>query len=379
MDVKDLEIQNWRLDFNSINSNHPVFQTEGKSDPHTSVWAEPTGIKSYTSRSFARDARMRLDFLKFGSNSQVSPGAKDGMMLNDKKEKDPGTHTVLDLVELLELKDEEDDDESWLYESQKRQLSSANESPLRWCRHVLDNPSPEMEAASRMLLNKLNQKSSTSYRSLFYRQPRVQHNTASPSVDNGKTSANTTQDTSDSFDNSDLGMPCESITTSYKLQDIRDVHLMARIQEDSLRQDYISMPTGVSDRRSPEPQVRLRQQVTQFKLLKRAQNRARTESPFRTSLRSLQALRNSRSLDTEDCLPAHQTSNADPSTTSNDLARGSSVQKTATREVQRSQSLSPRRIPHCAKRYLSVNVCVHASPERSTTAAWGSNSPSTRR
>ncbi|XP_077361140.1 SLAIN motif-containing protein-like isoform X2 [Festucalex cinctus] len=309
MDVKDLEIQNWSLDFNSINANHPVFHTGGKSDPRPGVWAESTGIKSYASRSFAKDARMRLDFLKFGSNSQVSLGAKNGMMLHGEKEQDQGTHTVLDLVELLELKDEEEDDESWLYESPKRQLSAANESPLRWCRHVLDNPSPEMEAASRSLLNKLNQKTSSSYRSLIYRQHRTQHCTDSQFVDNSKTSANTTQlDTSGRFDNSDIGMPCESITTSYKLQDIRDVHLMARIQEDSLRQDYISMPAGVSDRRSPEPQVRLHQQVTQFKLLKRAQNRARTESPIRTSLRSLQALRNSRSLDTDDGLPAHQTS-----------------------------------------------------------------------
>ncbi|XP_037124921.1 SLAIN motif-containing protein-like [Syngnathus acus] len=380
MDTQNLAIQNWSLDFNDdLRSNHPIFQSEGKSDPRPSVWAEPTGMQSCTSRSFARDARMRLDFLKFGSNSQVSSAAKD----DDEKEKDPGTHTVFDLVDLLEFKDDKEDHESWLYESPKKQISEDNQSPLRWCRHVLDNPSPEMEAASRLLRNKLNQKTSSSYRSIFYKQPAGQDHTDSACVDphNDKISTNTTHDTS--LD--DLAMPCESITTSYKLQDITDVHLMARIQEDSLRQDYISTPAGVSDRRSPEPQVRLRQQVTQFKLLKRAQNRARTESPLRTSLRSLQALRNSRSLDTDDCLPDHQTPNTalpSASTKSSDwsqLVSGSSVHKTATREVQRSQSLSPRRISHRAKRYLSVNACVYASPERSTTAAWGGTSPSTRR
>ncbi|XP_051903631.1 SLAIN motif-containing protein-like [Hippocampus zosterae] len=373
MDVQDLTIRNWSLNFNDvIKSNHPVFQAEGKSDPQPSLWADPKRVTSCISRSFARDARTRLDFLKFGSNSQVSSGAKDGMMLNDEKEKDPGTDTVLDLVELLELKDDKEDDESWLYKSPKRQMSADNESPLKWCRHVLDNPSPETEAASRFLLDKLNQKTSRSYRSMFYRQPPVQDRTDSAFVE-------LQNDTSNSSDNCDLGVPVESVTTSYKLQDITDVHLMARIQEDSLRHDYISMPASVSDRRSPEPQVRLRQQVTQFKLLKRAQNRARTESPLRTSLRSLQALRNSRSLDTDDCLPAHQTSNTDfpsASTNSSDwshLVRSSSVQKMATREVQRSQSLSPRRVPHCAQRYLSINACVYASPERSTAAAWGGN------
>lgn len=114
MDVQDLDVRNWSLDFNNvIQSNHPVFQAEGKSDPHPSLWADPKRVKSCISRSFARDARMRLDFLKYGSNSQVSSGAKDGMMLNDEEEKDPGTHTVLDLVELLELKDDKEDDDSW--------------------------------------------------------------------------------------------------------------------------------------------------------------------------------------------------------------------------------------------------------------------------
>ncbi|XP_061557696.1 SLAIN motif-containing protein-like isoform X2 [Phycodurus eques] len=382
-----MDVRDWSLDLNSdASSKHPASRTEGKSAAHPSVRAEATGLKSCTSRCFAREARMRLDFLKLGSNCQVSSRAEDAETLGDEieKEKDPGTQTALDLVELLEFTDEAEDDESWLYEAPKRQMS-ADESPLRWCRHVLDNPSPETEAASRSLMNKLRQKSSSSYGSVFSRQPAVRRHADGASVDpyDGQTSANTTQDTADTFDNSDLRTPCESMTTSYKLQDITDVHLMARIQEDSLRQDYISVPACVSERKSLEPQVRLRQQVTQFKLLKRAQNRARTEPPLRTSLRSLQALRNSRSLDTDDCLPTHQTSDTDlPSASANSIerpqrARGSSAQKTVTRDVRRSQSLSPRRVPQRAKRIL-WNACVYASPERSA-AAWGGDSPTTRR
>ncbi|XP_057676884.1 SLAIN motif-containing protein-like [Corythoichthys intestinalis] len=368
MDVQDVRTCERSLEFDYDPSSR--LRNEGKSDPHG----------RQTSRSFAKEARMRLDFLKYGPNSQVPSSATDGMILNDEKE--PESKTIFDLVEILELKDDAEDDESWLYESPKRHMISAvTESPLKWCRRILDNPSPETEAASRLLLKKLNQKSSISYRGAICKQPHSGSLSVVPIKD--EKSASTNRDSSDSFGNYSLSRSRESTTTSYKLQDIADVHLMARIQEDSLRQDYISTPACDSDRKSPEPQVRLRQQVTQFKLLKRAQNRARTESPLRTSLRSLQALRNSRSLDTDDCPLVHQTSNTDlpsASTDSGDWSHwtgSSSVHKV--KEVQRSQSLSPRRIPHCAKRYLSVNSCVYASPERSTTTAWGSNTPMARR
>nr|XP_057942282.1 SLAIN motif-containing protein 1-like isoform X2 [Doryrhamphus excisus] len=383
------ELVDWSVDFyQDSNSNHPVLRMPWNSDPRPGMWHEPTGVKSCSSHSFARDARMRLDYLKFGSHPQVPCCAKDGTMHSAESEKDQGLHTVLDLVELLEIKEDVEDEETWLYESPRRPVSIDAESPLRWCRQVLDNPSPETKAACHLLTNKLNQSSS---KSVFYG-----HHTDSASVYsyNGKRSTDTTPDTSDSSDTNALTVPPEFITSSYKLQDITDVHIMARIQEDSLRQDYISMPT------CPEPQVRLRQQVTQFKLLKRAQTRARTESPLRTSLRSLQAVRNSRSLDTDDYLSAHQTANTSlPSggsssrmgrtcessflptapKNSKDASQRSSVQTTAMREVQRSQSLSPRRLPHSAKRYLSFTSCVHASPERTTTIAWGSNMPSTQR
>ncbi|XP_039474323.1 SLAIN motif-containing protein-like [Oreochromis aureus] len=219
---------------------------------------------------------------------------------------------------------------------------------------------------------------------------------------------------------------------------------MAQLQEASLRQDFVSMPSTASQRRNPEPPVKLppsfnttdentaystlgnksetsssisavkeccqsprpsilHQQVTQFKLLKRAQNQAagspgRTRSPLRTSLRSLQAVRNSRSLDIDDCQPADQTAYL-PSDLSSARGEGlscwlpsfspaslnsgsllqsmksSSVRTAAVKKMNRSHSLSPCRIPQSAKGCLSVHRRVFTSPERLTTVAWGRNLP----
>lgn len=42
-----------------------------------------------------------------------------------------------------------------LYQSSKPRFENRSQSALGWCRHVLDNPSPETEAARRSLINKL--------------------------------------------------------------------------------------------------------------------------------------------------------------------------------------------------------------------------------
>lgn len=42
-----------------------------------------------------------------------------------------------------------------LYQSSKRTFDNRSLSALGWCRHVLDNPSPESEAARRSLINRL--------------------------------------------------------------------------------------------------------------------------------------------------------------------------------------------------------------------------------
>ncbi|XP_059208070.1 SLAIN motif-containing protein-like [Centropristis striata] len=406
-------------------------ELESSSDSSCSIWtnAEQAGVQSYNNRSFAMDARIRLDSLKSGCNSPSPCRATDGKLFNYNCEKDlwdseesQDEESALDSVELIDVEEDEQDEESCipyrLYESSKKQLFvERSDSALRWCRHVLDNPSPETEAACRSLINRLDQRSSCH----FYRSPAAFHQSLGSSAD--KTSTSTTHKTSDSSDNNDLNISYDSITSSYRLEDITDVHIMARIQEASLRQDYVSTPAcrnsgspgafpseappsfwwqaGVTPLSSSARQAagkqscnspklaRLHQQVTQFKLLKLAQNQAaspgRTRSPLRTSLRSLQAVRNSRSLDTEDWQPAEQSSY--PPTGASSVPKGSSWwsppsrpaaavpsdRTTAVKRLLRSQSLSPCRIPQRAKGYLSANGRVFASAERSTTVAWGRN------
>lgn len=107
-----------------------------------------------------------------------------------------------------------------LYETPKKQEFVENdESALRWCRHVLDNPSPEMKAACRVLINRLEQSKRTAlnhplprkYMSIyfsvdwflslselnspFYRRPAVFHHTNNVSLASSidKTSGNSTK------------------------------------------------------------------------------------------------------------------------------------------------------------------------------------------
>ncbi|KAM4545754.1 SLAIN motif-containing protein-like [Odontesthes bonariensis] len=334
-----------------------------------------------------------------------------------------------------------------LYEPQKEQSFVEKESAFIWCRHILDNPSPEMEAACRALTKKLDQTS----RSHFYRHAAPSHYGPSLGSSVDKTSVSTSLSDSDTSDH-ELSVPGNSITSSYRLQDITDVHIIAKMQEASLRQNYGSAPATASEmlpsysnatlvnvdefaagnknktssssywqpalssqsssccqsatkqgRQGPKL-TRLHQQVTQFKLLKLAQNQAaegRTRSPLRTSLRSLQAVRNSRSLENDDCQAVDQpsypltgvssarvgssfgSSSLSPASLNSSrlthLMKDSSVRMTAVKKLQRSQSLSPSRIPHPARGYLSVRGRVFASPERPTTAAWGRCVISTQR
>ncbi|TDH04821.1 hypothetical protein EPR50_G00136470 [Perca flavescens] len=283
---------------------------ESNSDPYCSIWtdAQQARVKSCNNRSFAMDARIRLDNLKSGCNSPLPCGATDRMLFNYNFQKDlwdseesQEEESALDSVELLDVEDNVQDEESWLYESKKQVLAERSESALKWCRHVLDNPSPEMEAACRSLINRLEQ-------------------------------------------NNELSFHYDSMSTDYRLQDITDVHIMARIQEATT---------------SP----------------------GRTRSPLRTSLRSLQAVRNSRCLDNNNWQSADQITYppSAPSNSSLHSVRDSSDPTTAVKRLLRSQSLSPCRIPHPAKGYLSVNGRVYASPERSTVAAWGTSVPFTQR
>ncbi|NXP48702.1 SLAIL protein, partial [Heliornis fulica] len=130
----------------------------------------------------------------------------------------------LDEAEMLELQScIEEEDHRWLYVPlRKSGTDQKPDSPLKWCRQVLDNPSPETEAACRALTNRLDQ----GYLSMH--------------------SALSSQSSVDS----ELSTSDDSISMGYKLQDLTDVQVMARLQEESLRQDCASSSASVSRRSS---------------------------------------------------------------------------------------------------------------------------------
>ncbi|XP_063507074.1 SLAIN motif-containing protein 1 isoform X6 [Pongo pygmaeus] len=135
--------------------------------------------------------------------------------------------TLLDEVELLDLESvaawRDEDDYTWLYIGSSKTFTSSEKSltPLQWCRHVLDNPTPEMEAARRSLCFRLEQ---------------------------GYTSRGSPLSPQSSIDSelSTSELEDDSISMGYKLQDLTDVQIMARLQEESLRQDYASTSASVS-------------------------------------------------------------------------------------------------------------------------------------
>ncbi|XP_072294465.1 SLAIN motif-containing protein-like isoform X3 [Eucyclogobius newberryi] len=174
--------------------------------------------------------------------------------------------TALDEVDVLDLEEESadvDEGDSWLYVSPKKQMANAGpESPLKWCRQVLDHPSPDTEVACRTLINRLDQ--TARWRSM-YSSPSAEtgsagsglispgyHKSTNKSVltsGNSGTSVHSTLSSQSSID-SELSTSDDSISMGYKLQDLTDVQIMARLQEESLRQDYASSSASASRRSS---------------------------------------------------------------------------------------------------------------------------------
>ncbi|NWY69691.1 SLAIL protein, partial [Erithacus rubecula] len=132
------------------------------------------------------------------------------------------SHAGLDEVKVLELENCPEEEDCWLYVSPRKSVDEKTASPLKWCRQVLDNPSPEIEAACRTLINRLDQ----GYLSMH--------------------SALSSQSSVDS----ELSTSDDSISMGYKLQDLTDVQVMARLQEESLRQDCASSSASASRRSS---------------------------------------------------------------------------------------------------------------------------------
>ncbi|XP_038868277.1 SLAIN motif-containing protein-like [Salvelinus namaycush] len=176
---------------------------------------------------------------------------------------------ALDEVDVLDLWEdlaEVDDEDSWLYVSPMKQVVAEPrpESPLKWCRKVLDHPSPETEVACRTLLNRLDQTSR--WRNIYSSSgqtgeagssgllsPGYHHKSTNKTLlasgGSGYVSVHSALSSQSSVD-SELSTSDDSITMGYKLQDLTDVQIMARLQEESLRQDYASSSASVSRRSS---------------------------------------------------------------------------------------------------------------------------------
>ncbi|XP_063046104.1 SLAIN motif-containing protein-like isoform X2 [Engraulis encrasicolus] len=179
-------------------------------------------------------------------------------------------HLALDEVDVLDLEDcvEPDDEDSWLYVSPKKQpVELGPQSPLKWCRQVLDHPSPETEVACKSLINRLDQ-SASRWRNVYSSPSQSQcsvgstaeaavspgyHKSTNKSLltcgSSGYMNMHSALSSQSSVD-SELSTSDDSISMGYKLQDLTDVQIMARLQEESLRQDYASSSTSASRRSS---------------------------------------------------------------------------------------------------------------------------------
>ncbi|CAB1316339.1 unnamed protein product [Coregonus sp. 'balchen'] len=284
----------------------------------------------------------------------------------------------LELVDLLDLEEgcEVENEVSWLYESPKKRASAegSDESPLKWCRQVLDNPSPETEVACRTLINILDQK--TRWRSFFSSRSH-RHPVAFP----------------------DTGYLCMG-SPSPRYHRSTDRSQQTNKPNSSVYHDLLSV-----------------WELTQYVVVEglRSNMYNLDSTPPRTSLRSLQAVRTSRNLEANgQLLTDHPTSrltfpvagstrsppgessvklrsggrsssvsakilsSSDPATGAARQSLRESFQASSIRGLPRVQSFSPSglRIPCPSKDfsvggYLSSHGRVYTSPERSTTLAWG--------
>ncbi|NWH77673.1 SLAIL protein, partial [Piaya cayana] len=152
------------------------------------------------------------------------------IQMNEQNPSDPcgDLESLLDNADLDEGKVIEhgycpEEDDTWLYVSPRKPgIEQKTDSPLKWCRQVLGNPGPETEVACQSLITRL---------------------------DRGYLSMHSALSSQSSVD-SELSTSDDSISMGYKLQDLTDVQVMARLQEESLRQDCASSSASVSRRSS---------------------------------------------------------------------------------------------------------------------------------
>ncbi|XP_062302862.1 SLAIN motif-containing protein 1 isoform X2 [Osmerus eperlanus] len=227
--VRKLEKQNEQLRASAVNgcSTSPRIQTTSPacildSRPVPGGYRLPSPLTALLCRSSFCPADDSFQYFLSHSAADAAVEAQGG----------EGEPTVLDEVALLDLDSMfslDKSDDSWLYVSARaRPWQRPLLSPLQWCRQVLDGLRGEGEASRRSQC--LRQAPGTSAHPLLLTSlsPMVKDPERTPSFLTRPTSGLSAEQEAD----------CVSL--GYKLQDLTDVQVMARLQEESLRQDYAS-------------------------------------------------------------------------------------------------------------------------------------------
>ncbi|XP_068181267.1 SLAIN motif-containing protein-like isoform X2 [Antennarius striatus] len=220
------------------NLDTPDFEVSRPQDSSSDMRMSPTPVTNQREEGHEEEEQRPCgDFLSLtysngggqsgGQRQMPDSPSRDNIESETLAESDSGVdQTALDEVDVLDLEDEcadVEDEDSWLYVSPKKQaVDPGPESPLKWCRQVLDHHSPETELACRTLISRLDQRVTNMQSAL----------SSQSSID------------------SELSTSDDSISMGYKLQDLTDVQIMARLQEESLRQDYASSSASASRRSS---------------------------------------------------------------------------------------------------------------------------------
>ncbi|XP_063314004.1 SLAIN motif-containing protein 2 isoform X3 [Pelobates fuscus] len=288
--VKKLEKQNEQLRSRSTHQPPGSPRTvpaapslQHRASPHTAAAAASLLLLGNGGRCLSPGPALR---------DQRGDGSGDGAAWEElieaaaeERRKDGGdSELILDQVVPLRQEDIDSmvcfqEEESWLYTSPKKKQTPLQKSisPLVWCRQVFDSPSPDLECAKKSLLHRLEQTMSASKRQSMYnipynsasyascyspnpsgspyssgfnspsstlvRPPVVRQLVLPSSTANYKTAAdkNLTPVSPQSSIDSELStseMDDDSLGSAYKLNDVTDVQILARMQEDSLRQEY---------------------------------------------------------------------------------------------------------------------------------------------